>query len=199
MAAGACALTFDDGPDAVWTPRVLAELERSGVQATFFVLASRARGAPGLIAAMLERGHDVELHADRHLRHSTLSFEQIEQDTQQALRRLEGLGVTPRRWRTPWGICTADTRRVAARHGLQLVGWTIDTHDWRGYSSQTMLDRARSQLRGGDVILMHDAVGPGATRADCSATVELIGPLTAAARRRALEPLPLSAIATAAA
>ena len=146
---------------------------------------------------MLEGGHDVELHAERHLRHSTLSLEQIARDTQEALRCLAQLGVTPRRWRTPWGVCTEDTRHVAAHHGLELVGWTIDTHDWRGYSAQTMLDRARAQLTGRDVILMHDAVGPGATRAGCAATAALIGPLTAAARRRGLRPLPLSAFATA--
>jgi peptidoglycan/xylan/chitin deacetylase (PgdA/CDA1 family) len=192
--AGRCALTFDDGPDPQWTPRVLAELARWDVRATFFVLASRVREAPRLVREIVDAGHEVELHGDRHVRHTALSLREIELDTRTALSVLGDLGIAPRRWRTPWGVCTRASEHVASRHGLELVGWTVDTHDWRGDSSQLMLARARGRVGDGAVVLMHDALGPGARRAGCASTVELIGALTLVARKRAIRPVPLSAL-----
>jgi peptidoglycan-N-acetylglucosamine deacetylase len=94
--------------------------------------------------------------------------------------------VRPTHWRTPWGVRTAATQAVAARHGLTLVDWTLDTHDWRGDLASSMLARASSQLTPGAVVLMHDALGPGALRSGCQNTVELIEPLVIAARARGL-------------
>ncbi len=87
---------------------------------------------------------------------------------------------------------TAATEAVAARHGLTLVGWTLDTHDWRGDLASAMFARARPQLTPGAVVLMHDALGPGALRAGCHSTVELIEPLVIAARARGLRVEPIA-------
>jgi peptidoglycan/xylan/chitin deacetylase (PgdA/CDA1 family) len=119
-------------------------------------------------------------------------LDELERDTSTALATLARVGVVPRRWRVPWGVCTAATSSVAVRYGLELVGWTIDTHDWRGDDAEAMLAEASAELGDGSVILMHDALGPGARRAGCSATVELIEPLASAARARALRLAPLS-------
>lgn len=186
IAASPIALTFDDGPDERWTPRVLDELERCRVRATFFVLGERVEAAPDIARATIDAGHEIQLHGYRHLRHSQLEQEQIELDTCAALDVLARLGVHPTHWRTPWGITTDASERVAARHGLTLVHWTIDTHDWRGDPAPAMLARARAQIAPGAVVLMHDGLGPGALRNGCESTVELIGPLVAAARAAGL-------------
>ena len=81
---------------------------------------------------------------------------------------------------------TPATERVAARHGLTLVYWTIDTHDWRGDAAAEMIARARGSLVPGAVVLMHDALGPGALRAGAQNTLDLIAPLVATARERGL-------------
>jgi peptidoglycan/xylan/chitin deacetylase (PgdA/CDA1 family) len=193
--AGTCVLTFDDGPDEVWTPRVLAELDRCGLRATFFVVGQRVARLPDVVRAAIDRGHDVELHCHEHRRHSTLSPAGIERDTAAALNVLQRLGVTPSRWRTPWGVHTPATATVAKRHRLELVGWTIDTHDWRGDDTQTMLENARPSLHGDPVVLMHDSVGPGARRDQCAETVGLIAPLAEAADAEGLDIVPLSATA----
>lgn len=148
-----------------------------------------------MIAAMLAAGHDVELHCHRHRRHTTLTEDELARDTRVALRTLSRVGVTPSRWRAPWGVCTPATARIAERHGLRLVGWTIDTHDWRGDSARDMVHAARAELADNAVVLMHDALGPGARRAGCANTVALIEPLVRAARERALRLVPLSATA----
>jgi peptidoglycan/xylan/chitin deacetylase (PgdA/CDA1 family) len=189
---GVCPFTFDDGPDPVWTPRVLAELDRCEVKATFFVIGERVADDPGPARAALEAGHDVELHCHRHIRHTELSEAELEADTLAALAELERAGLPrPRYWRTPWGVSTPATERVAKKNGLRLVGWTIDTHDWRGDAAESML-AAAEPLEDEAIVLMHDAVGPGALRDGVEQTVALLAPLSVAARARGLRIAPLA-------
>lgn len=186
MPADTLSLTFDDGPDLTWSPRILDELHRCKASGTFFMVGERVREAPGLVASVIDAGNEVQLHCDRHIRHTELSELQIERDTRQALATLACVGVQPTWWRTPWGVRTAATARVARRNRLRLVNWTIDTHDWRGDEATTMLARARAQLAGGAIVLMHDALGPGALRDGPQNTVDLLMGLVATARSRGL-------------
>lgn len=187
-------LTFDDGPDPEWTPAVAGELERAGVRGTFFVIGERVAAHPEVVRALVAAGHEVELHCMRHVRHPGLGAREIEADTREALGVLRSVGVRPRRWRTPGGHVTRATRVVAARHGLRLAGWSADPRDWEGGLAYVMLERmARDGLGPGHVIVMHDAVGPGALRSDCAQTVELIEPLVGNLRGRGWEPAPLGA------
>ena len=185
-------LTFDDGPDETWTPRVLEELGRCGAQATFFMVGERVRARPNLARMVLAAGHDVQLHCHRHLRHTQLSERELRHDTEAGLAALESVDVRPTLWRAPWGVCTDASARVAERFALRLVGWSIDTHDWRGDEPQTMLARAQGQLANGGAVLMHDALGPGAMRADCENTIALLSVLTAAADEQGLTLTPMS-------
>ncbi len=183
--------TFDDGPDPIWTPLVLEQLARCGVRATFFVVGERALAHPELVRATVAAGHDVQLHCHRHVRHTQLTQAALRLDTESALAALAGLGLRPRLWRAPWGVCTEASVRVAARFGLRLVRWSLDTHDWRGDAPPRMLARARPRLAGGGAVLMHDALGPGARRDGCQNTVALLPALAASARARGLRPAPM--------
>jgi peptidoglycan/xylan/chitin deacetylase (PgdA/CDA1 family) len=78
------ALTFDDGPEPVWTPLVLDALANAGAQVTFFVIAPRATRYPSLISSMRERGHDVAFHCSDHVRH-TMTRGEIEADVESGL------------------------------------------------------------------------------------------------------------------
>jgi len=167
-------LTFDDGPDPTWTPRVLealAEIERA---ATFYVIGERARRHPEVIGAIAAAGHAVQLHCHEHVRHTHTDRTFVERDCDRALAVLGGLGVTPTHWRTPWGIRAPWTEEVAAARGLELVGWSVDTHDWRGDAATAMVARIGPGLDAGSVVLMHDGLGPGATRSGCAETVALV-------------------------
>ena len=169
--AGSVELTFDDGPDPVWTPAVLAALSGSSLRATFFVIASRAAQHPRILAAIRSGGHAVELHCHEHVRHTEVDRAAIEGDTQRALTALADLGVTPRRWRTPWGAQASWTEEIAAAHDLELCGWDVDTHDWRGDAAEAMLASVGPGLHRGAVVLLHDGLGPGALRQGCEETV----------------------------
>lgn len=196
--SGTVALTFDDGPDPAWTPAILDALQAAGARATFFVIAPRAAAHPDLLTRMHAAGHTVELHCDRHVRHTELSAAALEDDTEAALTRLDALGVRPGLWRAPWGVTTPDSERVARRHCLELVHWTADTEDWAGPAPEAIVRRVHDRIRDGAVVLAHDGLGPGATRDGCANTVAAIGPLVALAAARGLRCEPLSRAGTAA-
>ncbi|MGI8649333.1 MAG: polysaccharide deacetylase family protein [Rubrobacter sp.] len=181
-------LTFDDGPDPVWTPRILDALDEFDARATFFVITPLARRHPRLIERMREAGHEVALHCERHVRHTELTTDEILTDTRNGLEDLARLGVHPKSWRPPWGVVTEGTKRVSGHHGLDLALWTLDTHDWRGDSWEAMLESIGPELSGGSIVLMHDGLGPGARRDGCAETLILVPALIEACTARGLEP-----------
>lgn len=186
------ALTFDDGPDSTWTPSLLDLLEAIGARATFFPIAKRAVAASGLIERMRAAGHTIGLHCDEHIRHSERDLAWLRDDTRRALGRLRGLGVTPRSWRTPWGDTAPWSASVAAEHDLQLTGWTVDSHDWRGDDAQIMFAATRGALVDGAVVLAHDGLGPGARRGGAAETLRYVELVGAHARRHGLRLEPLA-------
>lgn len=182
------ALTFDDGPHPVWTGRVLEALDDAGAKATFFVVSPLARRFPYLISEIQAAGHAVELHCERHVRHTELSREQVESDARAAIRTLNDLGVSPNFWRPPWGVLAPWTTDVADDFGLPLALWTADTHDWRGDGASRILDAISPMLGPEAVVLMHDGLGPGSRRSGCQNTVALIDPLVRRIRSLGCEP-----------
>jgi peptidoglycan/xylan/chitin deacetylase (PgdA/CDA1 family) len=169
--AGSLELTFDDGPDPVWTPAILAVLRGSPLQATFFVVATRASEHPGLIAAMRADGHAVELRCYCHLHLAEVDRAAVERDTELALAMLGEAGVRPRRWRPPGAVLAPWMQEIADAHDLELCGWDIDSNDRRGVRAETMLALAGPSLRPGAVVLLHDGIGPDDRRSGCEETV----------------------------
>ena len=106
--------------------------------------------------------------------------------TPRALASLNALGVTPALWRTPWGITASFTEEVAREHELRIVGWSVDTHDWRGDTACEMLSATRPGLQAGAVVVAHDGIGPGARRTDAAETVTYTELVADHARRSAL-------------
>jgi peptidoglycan/xylan/chitin deacetylase (PgdA/CDA1 family) len=179
-------LTFDDGPDALGTLSLLDLLAELRARATFFPIAPRAAEHPHLIARMLDDGHEVGLHCHEHVRHSERDLAWLADDTTRALETLRSLGAGPALWRTPWGVVAPWTADVAAEHDLRIVGWTVDTHDWRGDPAHKMFERTQPTLRDGAVVLAHDGIGPGARRDTTNETVEFVRLVSAHARRQGL-------------
>ena len=186
------ALTFDDGPDPAWTPRILAALDRARARATSFVIAPLAVEHQNIVAAAREAGHEVQFHCTEHARHTRRSRREVEDDTREGLEMLRSLGVEPRLWRPPWGVLAPWTQELGDDFGLRLAHWSADTHDWRGDPAPEMLRRVEPLLGPGSVVLMHDGLGPGARRSGCDETVALVDPLVARLRGMGCEPATLS-------
>jgi peptidoglycan-N-acetylglucosamine deacetylase len=186
FAVPALALTFDDGPDPVWTPKLLDLLLALDARATFFPIAARAAAHPAIVVRMLAEGHAIGLHCDQHVRHSERDEAWLASDTDAALKRLAGLGVTPTFWRTPWGDTAPWSTQIARDRDLRLVGWTADTNDWRGRSGPEMFEATREALTDGAIVLAHDALGPGSRRDSPAATLHYVALVGEHARGRNL-------------
>ncbi len=185
------ALTFDDGPDRTWTPRLLETLRRLDVRATFFPIAARAAAAPELLARVRDEGHVIGLHCHEHLRHSKHDITWLRDDTRVALDELAAAEVRPTLWRPPWGDTAPWTATVAREHRLRLVGWNVDTHDWRGDCAEQMLEDTQAQIVDGSIVLAHDGVGPGARRDGASETIRYVELVAAHAHATGLSLEPL--------
>ena len=87
-------------------------------------------------------------------------------------------------WRTPWGDTAPWSADVAHANQLRIIGWTVDTHDWRGDTAEQMLARDEATSSDdGAIVLAHDGIGPGARRADARETIAYVA-LVAELRRR---------------
>ena len=155
------ALTFDDGPDPTWTPRVLDALERAGHRATFFVVGERAAAHPALVAECARRGHEVANHSWRHSYATPFAAPRaLAAELSRASDAIAAAtGARPRWFRPPVGLLSPRVVRAAALAGLELVGWTATARD--GTAAATVdgaLARLGPALAPGAILVLHDAV-----------------------------------------
>ncbi|NOL43566.1 polysaccharide deacetylase family protein [Kribbella sandramycini] len=153
-------LTFDDGPDPAYTPKVLEVLKKYDATATFFEVGKNVAKHPELTKAIHAAGHSIQNHTWAHqdLRHQTASaFRQQVQSTDEAIRAAGG--VVPTCLRPPYGGVSATVRQRAKALGKELVLWTIDSRDWSKPGSPAIVQRVLTGVRNGSVILLHDGGG----------------------------------------
>ncbi len=154
-------LTFDDGPDAIWTPQILDVLAAHGARATFFVLLDRADAHPSLVRRMLAEGHEVGLHGVDHRRLAGKPHTVVLHELMEGRRRLEALTGAPVTWlRPPFGAQSVASYRAARSAGLDVAVWAADAEDWVGQSAPECAERAASRLGPGKILLLHDAFAP---------------------------------------
>jgi peptidoglycan/xylan/chitin deacetylase (PgdA/CDA1 family) len=159
------ALTFDDGPDAETTRRVLDALAMYKVTATFFVIGEKAEKHPDLVREVVARGHSIGLHAYRHARlYAMKSEEAVKRDLEQGIRVLEEItGVRPSWFRPPIGHTHPGIARAAESLDLTVVGWSVSARDGLSWTHEAdVVGRVRRGAKDGAVILMHDASERGA-------------------------------------
>jgi peptidoglycan/xylan/chitin deacetylase (PgdA/CDA1 family) len=150
------ALTFDDGPVAGQTERVLEELDRLGVRATFFCLGELVRHNPRLAVEIHRRGHQVEVHGFTHRSHFGMTPGAVGRDVQDALDEFGRVGLSARWFRPPYGHITSASIWHARRHGLGIVLWSAMGREWSAADAPTVADRACHGLDVGGIVLLHD-------------------------------------------
>jgi endo-1,4-beta-xylanase len=154
--AGYVALTFDDGPNTGTTNQIISALRNAGATATVFPTGSNAQANPSLMQAYASAGLQIGNHSWDHPHLVNMSYNDVQsqlQRTQQAIQQTAG--VTPQVFRPPYGEVNGTVNQVASQLGLRVVTWDVDSQDWNNASAQ-QIRQAASQLRDGQVILMHD-------------------------------------------
>lgn len=151
-------LTFDDGPDDCWTPRILDALASYDIQGLFFMVGARVRQHPRLARRVAEEGHRIGNHTWRH-RHpwmqSSATARREVRDGASAIADITG--VTPRHFRPPFGRLRPCMVEEAAFAGQHLMLWTLSARDWGPFGSSAAIAARIQRARRGDIVLMHDA------------------------------------------
>ncbi|MBV9914512.1 MAG: polysaccharide deacetylase family protein [Sinobacteraceae bacterium] len=157
-AAASVAITIDDGPDPIVTPRVLDVLDHYGARATFFCVGERVRQHAALAREIRARGHTIENHSQHHLhRFSILGPRAMAAEIVAAQTTIAAVvGEVPRFFRAPAGLRNPFLEPVLARLGLQLASWTRRGFDTVNTDPDIILRRLTRGLRAGDILLLHD-------------------------------------------
>jgi len=186
------ALTFDDGPHAQGTPAVLEILAREQVPATFFLVGEQVRRNPQLAREIVDAGHEIALHCDRHRNLLRLAPWQVRDDIARALDTIETTtGRSPRLYRPPYGVLNAAALRIARARGWRTMLWSDWGRDWEARATpESIAARLTDRASAGAVLLLHDAddySAPGSWRRTAAALPSVLQTL----RERDLQPADL--------
>lgn len=171
---GELALTFDDGPNPAWTPRLLDLLAEHQVRATFFLLGSRAAAEPDLVRRLVVAGHLIGNHSWAHPNLALASTPRIYEELTRTSDTLQQITGSPVRFfRPPFGARRPAVFRAARQMGLVPVLWNAMTSDWSNPSPEAIVQRLTAKIdslkhrgRAANIVL-HDGghLEPAANRA----------------------------------
>ncbi|MFD0623430.1 polysaccharide deacetylase family protein [Streptomyces sanglieri] len=156
----AMVLTFDDGPDPLCTPHILATLREHGVHAMFFLCGEMANDKQDLVRAIAEDGHTIGNHSWTHPLVTKLSRAGVRDElgpTSEVIERVTG--AAPLWYRAPYGAWKRNSFEIGAAMGMEPMAWTVDTLDWTEPGVGTIVRRGPGGAASGVVVLSHDAGG----------------------------------------
>lgn len=148
------ALTFDDGPHAKNTVRILDALEKVHGRATFFVLGELVDGKSEILKRASDMGCEIGNHSFDHSNFTKLSADEMKTQLSKTSNLVKaatgkGTGLT----RIPYGSVNETIRKVV---GTPMIGWSLDTRDWESRSADKVVDKVLKNVKDGDIIIMHD-------------------------------------------
>lgn len=180
------ALTFDDGPDPVYTAAVLDILRQHDAHATFFVVGVAAVRQPELIARMITEGHEVAFHSQSHAHVDRLADHEVHREMDEGLAVLTAYGVTPIWYRPPRGRLTDVQMKLAAERGMKVALWTRCMERSQFANAEEMAATLAEETRRGDIVLAHDGM------TDRSMTVKALPAYLQTLDRRGIDVVTLS-------
>lgn len=161
------ALTFDDGPSTAVTTRILNSLEANGGRATFFMVGNRVPGTAGVVSRMAALGCEVGNHTYDHKYLTQMGDSEIRSNLGRTNANVANAsGKTPILMRPTGGNYNSASLATLKSMGMPAIMWSIDTLDWKHKNPQTTINKVLSQVKDGDIILMHDIYGTTADAAE---------------------------------
>ncbi len=149
------ALTFDDGPNARYTPLLLNGLRERKILASFFLIGKNIEGNEDTLRQMQKDGHLIGNHTWNHIQLNKVSAPKARLEIEKTNNRIyEATGIYPSYVRPPFGAWGKDMELSVS---MLPVFWDVDTLDWKNQNTDCILSIARKEVHDGSVILMHDA------------------------------------------
>ncbi|WP_235941746.1 polysaccharide deacetylase family protein [Paenibacillus puerhi] len=165
------ALTFDDGPNPVYTPQILDLLKAYEAKGTFFVLGKRVQMYPAIAIREVNEGHEIANHTFDHHYLKHVRPERLVQEIRQTQEVIFDITEQlPHVFRPPGGFYNDQLLSSMKEANLTVVMWSWyqDTQDWRKPGTDKIVNQVLSNVHNGDIVLFHDLEG------DCTQTVEAL-------------------------
>lgn len=156
------ALTFDDGPHPVLTPRILDILKKYQIKATFFIVGENAKNYPDVVERILSEGHEIGNHTYTHDKIDPGEIEACEKTV------YELTDYKTKLFRPPQGYINQSVKDTSGNLGYDIILWNIDTRDWAHTPPQQICEMVIDNITTGSIILMHDYIS------HCSPTPEAL-------------------------
>ena len=168
------AMTFDDGPSATLTPKLLDLLAAHHIKATFFVIGENVAEHPEIVARAAREGHEIANHSWSHPNFGKMSDESVRRQLQQTDDAIKSAtGKRPTLLRPPYGSITAREKRwIHDEFGYDIILWDVDPYDWKRPGPAVVRARILKETRPGSIVLSHD-IHPGTIEAMPSTFDEL--------------------------
>ncbi|HET8804455.1 MAG TPA: polysaccharide deacetylase family protein [Aequorivita sp.] len=151
-------ITFDDGPNPDFTPKVLSLLKENNAKATFFLIGKNAERHPEIVRQIIEDGHTIGNHSYSHSRNfGFFSSEKVAAELNQSnaiLKKITGNEI--KMFRPPFGVTNPNIKKALKNTGHFSIGWSKRSLDTTNLSEEKILKRIISNLKRGDIILLHD-------------------------------------------
>jgi peptidoglycan-N-acetylglucosamine deacetylase len=156
------ALTFDDGPNATLTPKLLDLLAAHQMKATFFVVGQNAADHPDILRRAIREGHEIANHSWSHPNLARMSDESVRRELQKTDDAIfAAIGKHPTLLRPPYGSMTARQKRwIHDDFGYRIIIWDVDPLDWKRPGPSVVCNRILKETRAGSIVLAHDIHPP---------------------------------------
>jgi peptidoglycan/xylan/chitin deacetylase (PgdA/CDA1 family) len=156
------ALTFDDGPHATLTPKLLDLLAAHHMKATFFVVGQNAADHPDILRRALREGHEIANHSWSHPNLAKMSDEAVRRELQKTDDAIAAaIGKRPTLLRPPYGSITPHQKRwIHDEFGYRIIIWDVDPLDWKRPGPSVVTSRILKETHAGSIVLSHDIHPP---------------------------------------
>jgi peptidoglycan/xylan/chitin deacetylase (PgdA/CDA1 family) len=160
------AMTFDDGPSATLTPKLLDILAAHHIKATFFVIGENVAEHPEIVARAFREGHEIGNHSWSHPNFAKMSDQAVRSQLQRTDDSIKSAtGVRPTLMRPPYGSITAREKRwIHDEFGYRVILWDVDPYDWKRPGPAVVRNRILKETQPGSIVLSHD-IHPGTIEA----------------------------------
>lgn len=152
------ALTFDDGPSPIWTPKILDELKKENIKAAFFMIGHHVQKYPEIAKRVAEEGHTIGNHGYAHSVMFYYTPAEIEEEikyTEHVIKEITG--VTTKYFRPPKAWLRRAIKEKVKSMGYETVLWSLNSKDWVSFNHKAIAEYISKNIKNGDILLFHDS------------------------------------------